>query len=83
MSISVTITEDDVKNVHPAERLLFNMIRQINEQEPPHFLQGRFNTSGDFSELLAEMHKAEAEVGAALRLLVDMKSAISAIPEAK
>ncbi len=52
MSISVTITPEDAKNVHPAERQLFNIIRQINEQEPPHILHGRFNVSGDLGELL-------------------------------
>ena len=83
VSTRVTIAPEDVKNIHVAERLLSNMLRQINDQSPPHLLQGRFNTNGDVRELKAELHNAEAEVGAALRLLVQMKSAIIAIPEAK
>ena len=44
---------------------------------------GGLVTNGDVRELKAELHNAETEVGAALRLLVQIKSAISAIPEAK
>ena len=62
---------------------MLNLIRQINEQEPPHLLQGRFKLNGDVEELLAELSKAEAEVGDAARRLIHIKSAIRTVLTSK
>lgn len=76
MTTNATITEDDEMNVNPAERQLFNLIQQINEQEPPHILQGRLKPNGDAQELLEELGKAQAEVTDASRRLIQIKVAI-------
>ena len=83
MTTNITITEDDVKNVPPAERQLFNLIQQINNEEPPHLLQGRFEVNGDLQELLAELRKAKTQVGDAARRLIEINAAIKAVLASK
>ena len=79
MRSGIAVTGKDIKTDVSAEQLLITAIREINEQDPPHILQGRFKTNGDLGELWAELHKAESEIGEAARQLIRMKSAVRAL----
>ena len=73
----ITVTEKDVGDIEPANQLLFDLIRRLDN--PAHILSGRFKTGDDLNTIDEKLSKAESDIMEAKVRLREMRNAVDTV----
>ncbi len=73
----ITITEDDIGDIDPAEQKALSLIRRFNAPDREHVLRGVFKDTDSLDEIRAKERQAETKVSQALAELVALRTAVN------